>query len=79
MLKFGRLKPVQNEPNAPELVQSGSQNVSKIHQNPNVAPQLVFLLTLGRLEPQNVDSMAKSEPPDCKMNSPNKKKGSSDS
>ena len=46
MLEFGRFKPVQSEPSAPKLVQSGSQNSPKIDQNANLAPQVLSLLTL---------------------------------
>ena len=46
MLEFGRLKPVQSEPSDPKLVRSGSRNSSEIDQNPNLAPQMLSLLTL---------------------------------
>ena len=80
MLELGRLKPLQNEPRAPKLppkrVPESIKNRSKSKPGSSVA---LFADPGGAWSLKMLTQGAKSEPPDCKIKSQNKKKGFSDS
>ena len=80
MLEFGRLKPLQNEPHAPKLtpkrVPKSIKNRSKSKPGSSVA---LFADPGDAWSLKMLTQGAKSESPDCKINSQNKKRDSSDS